>query len=116
MLEDDASVGQTYELYGPREYALAEIKAMVDREIIKKRRHINLPKFVLKPAAELASRLVWFIERSGDGVEREFIDQVIDPTAKTFKDLGIEPTDISEWTYHYMVRPPLLSSCNACVQ
>lgn len=38
-----------------------------------------------------------------DEVEREFIDQVIDPTAKTFKDLGIEPAELANFTFHYLV-------------
>lgn len=40
---------------------------------------------------------------SADEVEREFHDQVIDPTAKTFKDLGIEPVDLADHTFHYLV-------------
>merc|ERR1712000_354848 len=44
MLYDDSTTAQTYELYGPKEYSMAQIAEMVDREIYKKRRHINLPK------------------------------------------------------------------------
>ena len=102
MLWDDNTASQTYELYGPKEYSTAEIAELVDREIFKKRRHINLPKAVLKPVAELLNRLLWWEVLSPDVVEREFIDQTIDPTAKTFKDLGIEPGDISQFTYHYL--------------
>jgi hypothetical protein len=40
---------------------------------------------------------------SKDSVAREFLDQTIDPSAKTFKDLGIEPTDLANFTYHYLV-------------
>lgn len=40
---------------------------------------------------------------SPDEVEREFIDQEIDESAKTFKDLGMEPAEISELTFHYLV-------------
>jgi len=104
MLYDDNTASQTFELYGPKEYSLAEIAEMVDREIYKKRRHINLPKAVLKPVAGLLNRALWWHTLSADEVEREFIDQQIDETAKTFKDLGIEPGDISQFTYHYLVR------------
>ena len=62
-----------------------------------------MPKRILKPAAGLINRLLWWDIMSADQVEREFHDQVIDETAKTFKDLGIEPSDISKWTYHYLV-------------
>ena len=40
---------------------------------------------------------------SADEVEREFIDQTIDKKAKTFKDLGIEPAELSSLTFHYLV-------------
>lgn len=100
---DDTTAGQTYELYGPKQYTLAQIAAMVDKEIFKKRRHYNVPKVILKPVAELLNKALWWDTMSGDEVEREFLDQVIDPTAKTFKDLNIEPGDIANFTYHYLV-------------
>lgn len=103
MLWDDNTASQTFELYGPRNYSTAEIAELVDREIYKKRRHINVPKAILKPAAALVNRLLWWDIMSADEVEREFHDQVIDESAKTFKDLGMEPSDISRWTYHYLV-------------
>lgn len=102
MLYDDSTASQTYELYGPKNYSTAEIAELVDREIYKKRRHINLPKAVLKPVAGILNRVLWWDIMSADEIEREFIDQEIDETAKTFKDLGIEPDDISKFTYHYL--------------
>ena len=104
MLHDDTTAGETYELYGPTNYSLAEIAELVDREIVKHRRHINLPKFIIKPAAHYLNKLLWWPMSSGDIIEREFIDQTIDPTAKTFKDLGIEPADLKNLTFHYLVR------------
>lgn len=106
MLYDDKTASQTYELYGPKNYSTAEIAELVDREIYKRRRHINVPKSILKPVAGLLNRVLWWDIMSADQIEREFHDQVIDETAKTFKDLGIEPSDISKWTYHYLVRTP----------
>jgi len=106
MLYDDTTASQTYELYGPKNYSMAEIAEMVDREIFKKRRHINVPKAVLKPVAGLLNRFLWWPILSAEDVDREFIDQQIDETAKTFKDLGIEPADISNFTYHYLVSGP----------
>ena len=44
---------------------------------------------------------------SAEDVDKEFIDQKIDETAKTFADLGITPGDISNFTYHYLVSKPL---------
>ncbi|KAI8959515.1 hypothetical protein F5Y11DRAFT_359159 [Daldinia sp. FL1419] len=102
MLYDDNTAGQTFELYGPKNYSTAEIAELVDREIYKKRRHINVPKAILKPAAALLNKVLWWPVLSAEDVDKEFIDQKIDPTAKTFADLGITPGDISNFTYHYL--------------
>jgi NADH dehydrogenase (ubiquinone) 1 alpha subcomplex subunit 9 len=110
MLYNDNTASQTFELYGPKNYSTAEIASMVDREIYKQRRQVNIPKAVLKPIAGLVNRVLWWPYMSADEVEREFIDQEIDETAKTFKDLGITPSDISDFTYQYLVCLSL-SSC-----
>ncbi len=103
MLHDDSTVGQTFELYGPKNYSTAEISELVDREIIKKRRRINVPKAVLKPLAYYLNKYLWWHTMSADEVEREFIDQEIDPEAKTFKDLGMnEIADLADLTFHYL--------------
>jgi len=102
ILVDESTVAETFELSGPKNYSTAEIAVLVDREIIKHRRHINLPKRIMKPAAYWLNRLIWWPTTSADEVEREFIDQKIDPAAKTFKDLGIEPAELSNLTFHYL--------------
>ncbi len=104
MLYDDNTAGQTYELYGPKEYSTAEIAEIVDREIFKKRTHIDVPRFILQPLAGLINKLLWWPVRSTEDIDREFIDQKIDETAKTFADLGITPEDLTKFTYHYLVR------------
>lgn len=103
MLEDDATASETFELYGPTNYSMAEIAELVDKEIFKHRRHLNLPKSILKPTAKLLNQLIWWKTTSADEVEREFIDQQIDPKAKTFKDLGMEPAELRNYTFHYLV-------------
>lgn len=108
MLYDDNTASQTFELYGPKQYSTAEIAEIVDKEIVKHRRHINLPKAVLKPAAYYLNKYLWWPTMSADQIEREFIDQHIDPTAKTFKDLDIEPAEITSLTYLYLVSFQLL--------
>ncbi|KAB5533591.1 NADH-ubiquinone oxidoreductase [Coniochaeta sp. 2T2.1] len=99
---DDNTAGQTFELYGPKNYSTGEIAEMVDKEIFKQRRHVNLPPVVLKPLMKLLNQVLWWPMLSSQDIEREFIDQVIDENAKTFKDLGIEPGEISKFTYHYL--------------
>ncbi|KAL9110104.1 MAG: hypothetical protein Q9227_005297 [Pyrenula ochraceoflavens] len=82
---------------------MAEISQMVDKEIIKHRRHINVPKRMMKFGAHYLNKFLWWHTISPDEVEMEFIDQKIDPKAKTLKDLDIEPAEISHLTYHYLL-------------
>jgi NADH dehydrogenase (ubiquinone) 1 alpha subcomplex subunit 9 len=102
MLHDDTTAAETFELYGPSQYSMQEINELVEKEAMKHRRHINVPKRLLKPIATAANKYLWWPIHSGDEVEREFIDQVIDPTAKTFKDLEIEPVELKSVTYEYL--------------
>jgi NADH dehydrogenase (ubiquinone) 1 alpha subcomplex subunit 9 len=102
MLHDDTTAAETYELYGPTNYSMAELNELVEREAMKKRRHVNVPKAIMKPVARYANKLLWWPIHSEDEVEREFIDQVIDPSAKTFKDLDMEPVELSSLTYEYL--------------
>lgn len=104
---DDSTAGETFELYGPREYSMREISELIDREIVKKRRHINVPKAVMAPLVEVLNRVLWWPVSSRDEVEREFLDQFIDKNAKTFKDLGIEPGDLESFTFKYLVCPSI---------
>lgn len=102
MLHDDTTAAQTFELYGPTEYSMAEIRALVEKETMHPKRHINIPKRILKPLAHYANKLLWWPIASGDEVEREFIDQIIDKNAKTFKDLDIEPVELKALTFDYL--------------
>jgi NADH dehydrogenase (ubiquinone) 1 alpha subcomplex subunit 9 len=102
MIHDDTTAAQTYELYGPTEYSMEEINDMVEKEAMKKRRHVNVPKRIMKPVAHYANKLLWWPIHSGDEIEREFLDQVIDPSAKTFKDLDIEPVELKNFTFEYL--------------
>lgn len=115
MLYDDSTASQTFELYGPKQYSTAEIAELVDREIFARRRHINLPAKVLSPVANILNKALWWHTMSPEEIEVENTDQVIDETAKTFKDLGIEPGDISKFTYHYLVSSILSCGCDQCV-
>jgi NADH dehydrogenase (ubiquinone) 1 alpha subcomplex subunit 9 len=103
MCNDDSTAGETYELYGPTNYSLHEIAEMVDEEILKTRRKINIPPQIRAPALNLLNKVLWWDVGTGDAVVREFLDQVIDPKAKTFKDLGIEPAELKNLTYSYLV-------------
>jgi NADH dehydrogenase (ubiquinone) 1 alpha subcomplex subunit 9 len=103
MMHDDNTASQTFELYGPKNYSMAEIAEIVDREIVKKRRHFNVPKAIRQPLAKYMNKYIWWPVGSADEVEREFIDQTIDPTAKTFADLNIEPAHLENLAFQYLV-------------
>jgi NADH dehydrogenase (ubiquinone) 1 alpha subcomplex subunit 9 len=102
MLHDDTTAAETFELFGPTEYSMAELNELVEKEAMKQRRHINVPKKIMKPIATYANKFLWWPIHSGDEVEREFIDQTIDPSAKTFKDLDIEPVELKSLTFEYL--------------
>ncbi|KAI9684053.1 MAG: NADH-ubiquinone oxidoreductase 40 kDa subunit [Bathelium mastoideum] len=102
MINNDNTASETYELYGPTNYSTEEIAELVDQEIIKHRRHINIPKRIWGQAAEIMNLVIWWKQTSADQVEREFIDQKIDKTAKTFADLGIEPAELKGLTFEYL--------------
>lgn len=102
MLHDDTTAAETFELYGPKNYSTEEINELVAKEIVKNRRHINVPPRLMKPLAKYLNKYVWWLTRNEDAVTREFIDQSIDPNAKTFKDLDIEPVELQSLTYEYL--------------
>lgn len=75
----------------------------MDKEIIKKRRHINVPRRLLRPIADVLNKFLWWqLLPSPDEIDREFIDQKINPVAKTFADLGMEPGELANLTFHYL--------------
>ena len=101
---DDSTAGETFELYGPKNYSLKEISKLVDKEIMKTRRHINVPKIIMGNTLEILNKALWWPVGCKDLVEREFMNQFIDKNAKTFADLGMESGDIAAFTFKYLVR------------
>jgi NADH dehydrogenase (ubiquinone) 1 alpha subcomplex subunit 9 len=104
LMYDDNTASETFELYGPKNYSMAEITELVDREVVKKGYHLNVPKAIRQPVEYWLNKLIWWPIGSADQVEREFIDQTIDPDAKTFTDLGIEPVELEKMVFQYLVR------------
>jgi len=99
---DDTTAGETFELYGPTNYSMAEIAELTDREIIKRRRHINVPKPIFKFVAHYVNKFIYWETVSADDAEQESVDQAIDKKAKTFRDLGMEPAELANLTFHYL--------------
>jgi len=81
---------------------MAEIATIVDREIINRRRHINVPKRLLAPVLNVLNKLVWWPVGSPEQLDMEMLDQVVDKNAKTFADLGMEPAELQDLTFHYL--------------
>ncbi|KAK6349903.1 NADH-ubiquinone oxidoreductase 40 kDa subunit [Orbilia brochopaga] len=100
---DDSTAGETFELYGPKQYTMGEIRDLIKKETLQDNMtHINIPKR-LHSLYRSAWEWIWWPQKCADEVEREFLDQVIDPTAKTFKDLGIDKTDdLAEGMFPYI--------------
>ena len=103
---DDSTAGQTFELYGPKNYSMKEISELVDREIMKTRRHVNIPRSIMGPMFEVLNKVLYWPVGCKDQVTREFIDQFIDKNAKTFQDLDMEAGDIANFTFKYLVCIP----------
>ena len=103
MLIDDDTAAQTYELYGPRQYSMEQVYDIVSKEILKRRPTVNLPAWSRKAMYAVLHRALWWTQMTPDTVTREFMDQDIDPLARTFQDLGIEPVEMTSCTFEYLV-------------
>lgn len=108
MMQDDSSIGQTYELYGPQEYTMGEIERMVAEMILKNPTSLSLPK----PAAKLMARaldLLWWPTISPDEIERQYVNDTLTPGAKTYADLSIAPASLDRMALQFVrgYRSPL---------
>lgn len=121
---DDSTAGQTYELYGSEKLSFLEIRQMIHGitqdfsnagPLSYNFADYNLPLPIAKLVAQLKQLPYWKLTNP-DQVQRHVINQVIDPTAKTFKDLGIEDTtklaDVL-FTYVKHWRHPLIAQKGA---
>lgn len=121
---DDSTIGQTYELYGPEKLSYLEIRQMIHGITQDFSQAGPLPytfadyQIPLKLARFVADlkQLIYWRQTNADQVQRHLINQSIDPTAKTFKDLGIEDLDqLADvlFTYVKQWRHPLIAQQGA---
>ena len=114
VLNDPSTAGKLYELGGPRVIGFRELMQLTLREIGRKRLLLPLPLTVAEieafflemlPVPPLTRDQVKLLER----------DNVVDPRALGFKDLGIQPTAVEAILPAYLgrfrrwktqVRPP----------
>ncbi len=102
-LDDPATAGRSYELGGPKIYALRELIELLLSEIRRKRRFIDLP-FGL--AGNLA-RLMAVLPNpplTPDQVELLRSDNIVSPTTLGLADLGIAPTAVEAVLPTYLGR------------
>jgi len=117
---DDSTAGQVFELYGQEKLTYLEIRQMIHGitqdfsnagPLSYNFADYNLPLPIAKLIAEVKQLPYWKMTNP-DQIERHLINQVIDPSAKTFKDLGIEDTtrlaDVL-FTYVKQWRHPLIA-------
>jgi uncharacterized protein YbjT (DUF2867 family) len=103
ILKDPSTAGKLYELGGPRVISFRELMELMLREIGRRRILFPLPLSV----AEIEA---FFLEMlpvpplTRDQVKLLGQDNVVDPRALTFKDLGIQPTDVEAVIPTYLGR------------
>ncbi|KAG9290881.1 hypothetical protein G9A89_011031 [Geosiphon pyriformis] len=93
MQKSESTIGETYELFGDKQYSYAQICDFVAYMTLKRVTRIFVPKSI----AIMYARLVGFhpsAQISPDDIERMLIDDHLTPGLKTFKDLSIEPQSL----------------------
>ena len=110
VLTAPSAKGQVYELGGPRIYTYKALVQSVLTQIDRKRLLLPVPYFVWELLATLLAPLP---KRpiSRDQVILMKQDNVVDPQAATFADLGIAPTSIEEILPTYLGRRPAEAGC-----
>lgn len=121
---DDSTVGQTYELYGPEKLTYLEIRQMIHGitqnfaqagPFAYKFADYEIPLWLAKIVADIKQLPYWKLTNS-DQIQRHVINQTIDGSAKTFKDLGIDDVDqLADvlFTYVKQWRHPLIAQKGA---
>lgn len=117
---DDSTVGKTFELYGPEKLTFRQIREMchgITQDFSQvgpfsyKFADYQIPLPIAKLVADVKQLAYWQMTNS-DQIQRHVINQVIDPNALTFKDLGInDTTRLAEVLFSYVKywRHPLIS-------
>ena len=103
VLRDPVTAGKVYELGGPRVIAFRELMQIMLREIGRKRALVPLPLSIARLEA-------FFLEMlpvpplTRDQVKLLGRDNIVDPGALSFKDLGIQPTGVEAVLPTYLSR------------
>ncbi|KAJ1847642.1 Protein-lysine N-methyltransferase efm5 [Coemansia sp. RSA 2708] len=107
--DNEDTVGQTYDLYNPKEYTRKEVIDLVQFLLHDRVWHVNVPTSLLRAVSRIADMLP-FHYTSPHEVDLMSVDDVPseDPSVHTFADLGIQPHTLElaalQYIRHY--RPP----------
>ncbi|KAJ2471393.1 Protein-lysine N-methyltransferase efm5, partial [Coemansia sp. RSA 2320] len=107
--DNEDTVGQTFELYNPKEYSRKDIIELVQYLLHERVWQVSVPPRLLRAAAQLANILP-FHYTSQHEIDLMSIDDAPsnDPSVQTFADLGIQPHTLEltalQYIRHY--RPP----------
>ncbi|CCH47011.1 NADH dehydrogenase [ubiquinone] 1 alpha subcomplex subunit 9, mitochondrial [Wickerhamomyces ciferrii] len=95
---DDSTTGQTFELYGQEQFSIKQIRDLIEPVTRRDYKNLNVPKDL---GLLLSKVLPGFLWPSQDQINKKFIDQNIDTTAKTFDDLKIVPDRLQDLVFRY---------------
>ncbi|NML13636.1 complex I NDUFA9 subunit family protein [Azohydromonas caseinilytica] len=109
-LEDPRTIGQTYELAGPRVYTLAELARLAGQACGHERPVIALPDALARLQAGLMHLLPGEPLMSGDNLDSMKVDNVASGRLPGLQDLGIQPTAVEA------VVPEYLSERHGCLR
>ncbi|ODV83561.1 hypothetical protein CANARDRAFT_29789 [[Candida] arabinofermentans NRRL YB-2248] len=116
---DDSTAGKTYELNGTEKYSKNEL-----REMIKYITHVGMTGYFeaavgwYLPATPLMIKSWCYLNGllnpdmdslNSDSFTRAQLDQILDPNALGYSDLGMKPDELADWLYTY-VRPRIIAS------
>lgn len=92
---DDSTQAKLYELNGPEQYSMGQIRELLKPFTKIDYKNYNVPKPLALKVSELLQK-AWWPMVNPDQIEREFHDQVLTHGALGFKDLNIVPETISD--------------------
>ncbi|PIA19049.1 NAD(P)-binding protein [Coemansia reversa NRRL 1564] len=101
--DDESTVGQTFELYNPKEYTRKDIIDLVQFLIREKVWHVNIPTPLFRTFAKVAD-LMPFHYTSHHEIDMLLADEIPtgEPAIKTFADLGIQPHTLELTALQYI--------------
>ena len=103
VLADPETAGKVYELGGPRVIGFRELMQIMLREIGRKRALVPLPLSIAQLEAVFLEMLP-VPPLTRDQVKLLGRDNIVDPGALSFKDLGIQPTGVEAILPTYLSR------------